>query len=100
MIIWEAKNKKPDSEESGLAVGISGVFQPWRLLSAQIHCRQADPCQRARLTVVILTRAAAQFWTEHFIGAMTWRSVQPGASGFFRVSHLRQPGEARLSRKP
>jgi hypothetical protein len=81
----ELENKKPDSDESGLAVEISGVFQPWRIMSAQIPRRQADPCQRARLTVVTLTRtAAAQFWTEHIIAAMTWRSAQSGASGFFR----------------
>ena len=65
---WE--NKKPDSGESGLAVAICGIFQPRRLISAHDHRRQADPCQRARLTVVIVTRAEAQSSTELIIGAI------------------------------
>ena len=52
-----------------VAVVIGGVFQPRRAISAHDHRRQADPCQRARLTVVARTKEAAQFWTAQFIAA-------------------------------
>jgi hypothetical protein len=55
------ENKKPDSEESGLAVEWAAFLQPRRASSAHDHRRQADPCQRARLTIVTMTTAAAQF---------------------------------------
>ena len=63
-------NKKPDSEESGLAVVISGVFQPRCAGSAPDHRRQADPCQRARLIAVILTDAKPRHCTTEFIGGV------------------------------
>jgi hypothetical protein len=42
--------------ESGLAVEISGFFQPFCARLAHDHRRQADPCQHADLAVVVLTR--------------------------------------------
>ena len=52
----------------GLGVIIGGIFQPRCAKGARDHRRQADPCQRARLTVVILTKAAAQACTDLIIG--------------------------------
>ena len=59
ILVWGTKLigreiKKPDSDESGLA-GDERRLQPWRVISAHEHRRQADPCQRARLSVVIMT---------------------------------------------
>jgi hypothetical protein len=78
------KNKKPDSDESGLAVVPGSVFQLRRIISAHDHRRQADPCQRARLIVVTATTDMAQFWATQFIAAMRCRPSPFHASRFFR----------------
>ena len=64
------ENKKPDSDESGLAVVTGVFFQTRGAGHAPDHRRQADPCQRARLTTVILTAAETWGCTEQFIEAI------------------------------
>ena len=89
----KVKNKKPDSGESGLAVVKCGLFQPRCADSAQNHRRQADPCQRARLTDVMATAEAAQRLEARFIGPMRWKLGARGASRFFRA--VRPRGNSR-----
>src|SRR3954464_6968941 len=81
---WE--KQKARLGRVGPGGGNKRLFQPRCAISAQDHPRQADPCQRARLTIVILTTAFAQDWAE----LITARSDDGGA-GVEQADFCRRP---------
>jgi hypothetical protein len=52
-----------------------------RFVSALHHRRQADPCQRARLSVMTMTEARQTSWLREFTGRTRWGNGGGSASG-------------------